>query len=146
MEMYKIIATCLNDSDIHKFAYTPENFEGIKITREFSFVPPYGFTPKFATETMRAIRDDADYVASKNSAFGYFLEMHLEVSRLNDDGVTYSFLTIFIVNPKKIAVNEGLVEFSVDVLNSAVDYFNKKATIESELQTREQEIKTVTGV
>ena len=142
MEMYKIIATCLNDSSTHTFVYTPENFEGIKITREFSFVPPYGFTPKFATETMRAIRDDATYVASKNAAFGYFLEMHLEVSKLNADGVTYSFLTNLIVNPKTITVNEGYVEFSVDVLNSAVDYFNKKATKRNLLLTT---LKNVAG-
>lgn len=128
MEMYKIIATCLNDSSTHTFVYTPENFEGIKINREFSFVPPYGFTPKFATETMRVIKSDAAYMALKNATFGYFLEMHLEVSKLNADGVTYSFLTNLIVNPKTITVNKGYVEFSVDVLNSAVDYFNKKAT------------------
>ena len=48
MDMYRFVAVCENDSTSKQLTYTPENFEGVKINREFSFVPPYGFTPKFA--------------------------------------------------------------------------------------------------
>ena len=57
MDMYRFVAVCENDSTSKQLTYTPENFEGVKINREFSFVPPYGFTPKFAVDTMRVIKE-----------------------------------------------------------------------------------------
>jgi len=128
MDMYRFVAICENDSTSKQLTYTPENFEGVKINREFSFVPPYGFTPKFAVDTMRVIKDDAAFFIAKNVAFGYFLKMKLYVSKLNADGMTYSPLMTLVVNSETISQTKDYVEFSVDVLNSASSYFQKKST------------------
>ena len=128
MEMYRFVAVCENDSTSKQLTYTPENFEGVKINREFSFVPPYGFTPKFAVDSMRVIKDDAAFFIAKNVAFGYFLKMKLYVSKLNADGMTYSPLMTLVVNSETISQTKDYVEFSVDVLNSASSYFQKKST------------------
>ena len=128
MDMYRFVAVCENDSTSKQLTYTPENFEGVKISQEFRFVPPYGFTPKFALDTMRVIKDDAAFFIAKNVAFGYFLKMKLYVSKLNADGFTYSPLTTLVLNPETIVRTFQFVEFSVDVLNSATNYFNTKST------------------
>ena len=128
MEMYRFVAVCENDSTSKQLTYTPENFEGVKINREFSFVPPYGFTPKNAVDSMRVIKDDAAFFIAKNVAFGYFLKMKLYVSKLNADGMTYSPLMTLVVNSETISQTKDYIEFSVDVLNSASSYFQKKAT------------------
>ena len=128
MDMYRFVAVCENDSTSKQLTYTPENFEGVKINREFSFVPPYGFTPKNAVDSMRVIKDDAAFFISKNVAFGYFLKMKLYVSKLNADGMTYSPLMTLIVNSETISQTKDFCEFSVDVLNSASSYFQKKST------------------
>ena len=125
MDMYTFVAICENDNTSKQLIYTPENFEGVKIKREFSFVPPYGFTPKFAVDTMRVIKDDAAFFIAKNVAFGYFLKMKLYVSKLNADGMTYSpFITLF-VNYETITQTKDYVEFSVDI-SYATNYFNDK--------------------
>lgn len=125
MDMYRFVAICENDSTSKQLTYTPENFEGVKINREFSFVPPYGFTPKFAVDTMRVIKEDAAFFIAKNVEFGYFLKMKLYVSKLNADGMTYSpFVTLF-VNYETITQTKDYVEFSVDV-SYATNYFNDK--------------------
>ena len=128
MEMYRFVAVCENDSTSKQLTYTPENFEGVKINREFSFVPPYGFTPKNAVDSMRVIKDDAAFFIAKNVAFGYFLKMKLYVSKLNADGMTYSPLMTLVVNSETISQTKDYIEFSVDVLNSASSYFQKKST------------------
>src|SRR5574344_1910965 len=125
MELYRFVAICENDSTSKELTYTPENFEGVKISREFSFVPPYGFTPKFAVDTMRVIKDDAAFFLAKNVAFGYFLKMKLYVSKLNADGMTYSPLMTLVVNSETLSQTKDYVEFSVDV-SYATNYFNDK--------------------
>ena len=105
--MYRFVAICENDSTSKQLTYTPENFEGVKINREFSFVPPYGFTPKFAVDTMRVIKDDAAFFNDKNTVFGYFLKLKLQVSKLNADGMTYSPLMTLVVNSETMT-NERL--------------------------------------
>ena len=37
MDMYIVVAICENDSTSRTLIYLPENFEGVKISREFSF-------------------------------------------------------------------------------------------------------------
>ena len=128
MDMYRFVAVCENDSTSKQLTYTPENFEGVKINREFSFVPPYGFTPKFAVDTMRVIKDDAAFFTAKNVAFGYFLKMKLYVSKLNADGMTYSPLMTLVVNSETLSQTKDYIEFSVDVVNSSQNYFNTKST------------------
>lgn len=128
MDMYRFVAVCENDSTSKQLTYTPENFEGVKINREFSFVPPYGFTPKNAVDSMRVIKDDAAFFTAKNVAFGYFLKMKLYVSKLNADGMTYSPLMTLVVNSETISQTKDYIEFSVDVVNSASSYFQKKST------------------
>ena len=125
MDMYRFVAVCENDSTSKQLTYTPENFEGVKINREFSFVPPYGFTPKNAVDSMRVIKDDAAFFISKNVAFGYFLKMKLYVSKLNADGMTYSPLMTLVVNSETISQTKDYIEFSVDV-SYATNYFNDK--------------------
>src|SRR5574344_1451149 len=125
MELYRFVAICENDSTSKQLTYTPENFEGVKISREFSFAPPYGFTPKFAVDTMRVIKDDAAFFIAKNVAFGYFLKMKLYVSKLNADGMTYSPLMTLIVNGETLSQTKDYCEFSVDVAYST-NYFNDK--------------------
>ena len=125
MDMYRFVAVCENDSTSKQLTYTPENFEGVKINREFSFVPPYGFTPKNAVDSMRVIKDDAAFFIAKNVAFGYFLKMKLYVSKLNADGMTYSLLMTLVVNSETISQTKDYVEFSVDV-SYATNYFNDK--------------------
>ena len=131
MDMYRFVAICENDSTSKQLTYTPENFEGVKINREFSFVPPYGFTPKFAVDTMRVIKDDAAFFNDKNVAFGYFLKLKLQVSKLNADGMTYSHFLNLVVNSDTIKKTKDYTEFSVDVVNAATDYFNTKSTIKN---------------
>lgn len=131
MDMYRFVAICENDSTSKQLTYTPENFEGVKINREFSFVPPYGFTPKFAVDTMRVIKDDAAFFNDKNTAFGYFLKLKLQVSKLNADGMTYSHFLNLVVNNDTIKKTKDYTEFSVDVVNAATDYFNTKSTIKN---------------
>lgn len=128
MDMYRFVAVCENDSTSKQLTYTPENFEGVKINREFSFVPPYGFTPKNAVDSMRVIKDDAAFFIAKNVAFGYFLKIKLYVSKLNADGMTYAPLMTLVVNSETLSQTKDYIEFSVDVLNSASSYFQKKAT------------------
>ena len=123
--MYRFVAVCENDSTSKQLTYTPENFEGVKISQEFSFVPPYGFTPKFAVDTMRVIKDDAAFFIAKNVAFGYFLKMKLYVSKLNADGMTYSPLMTLVVNSETLSQTKDYIEFSVDV-SYATNYFNDK--------------------
>ncbi len=125
MDMYRFVAVCENDSTSKQLTYTPENFEGVKIKREFSFAPPYGFTPKFAVDTMRVIKDDAAFFIAKNVAFGYFLKMKLYVSKLAADGMTYSPFITLVVNYDTITQTKDYVEFSVDV-SYATNYFNDK--------------------
>ena len=129
MDRYRIVAICENDSTSRQLVYLPENFEGVKITREFSFAPPYGFTPKMAVKTMRLILSDKVWLNSKNDLFGYFLRLKLVVSELNADGRTYTHLMNLIVNNETIKKDKDFVEFSVDVVNSATDYLNSRATI-----------------
>lgn len=131
MDMYRFVAICENDSTSKQLTYTPENFEGVKIKREFSFVPPYGFTPKFAVDTMRVIKDDAVWFNDKNTVFGYFLKLKLQVSKLNADGMTYSHFLNLVVNSDTIQKTKDYTEFSVDVVNAANDYFNTKSTIKN---------------
>lgn len=131
MDMYRFVAICENDNTSKQLTYTPENFEGVKINREFSFVPPYGFTPKFAVDTMRVIKDDAAFFNDKNTAFGYFLKLKLQVSKLNADGMTYSHFLNLAVNSDTIKKTKDYTEFSVDVINAANDYFNTKSTIKN---------------
>jgi hypothetical protein len=131
MDMYRFVAICENDNTSKQLTYTPENFEGVKINREFSFVPPYGFTPKFAVDTMRVIKDDAAFFNAKNVAFGYFLKLKLQVSKLNADGMTYSHFLNLVVNSDTIKNTKDYTEFSVDVVNAATDYFNTKSTIKN---------------
>jgi hypothetical protein len=131
MDMYRFVAICENDSTSKQLTYTPENFEGVKINREFSFVPPYGFTPKFAVDTMRVIKDDAAFFIAKNVEFGYFLKLKLQVSKLNADGMTYSHFLNLVVNSDTIKKTKDYTEFSVDVVNAANDYFNTKSTIKN---------------
>ena len=131
MDMYRFVAVCENDSTSKQLTYTPENFEGVKIKREFSFVPPYGFTPKFAVDTMRVIKDDAAFFNDKNTAFGYFLKLKLQVSKLNADGMTYSHFLNLVVNSDTIKKTKDYTEFSVDVVNAANDYFDTKSTIKN---------------
>ena len=128
MDMYRFVAVCENDSTSKQLTYTPENFEGVKINREFSFVPPYGFTPKNAVDSMRVIKDDAAFFIAKNVAFGYFLKMKLYVSKLNADGMAYSPLMTLVVNYDTISQTKDYCEFSVDVINTATDYFNTKSS------------------
>lgn len=125
MDMYRFVAICENDSTSKQLTYTPENFEGVKINREFSFVPPYGFTPKFAVDTMRVIKDDAAFFIAKNVAFGYFLKMKLYVSELNADGMTYSPSMTLVVNSEILSQTKDYVEFSVDIFYTT-NYFNDK--------------------
>ena len=125
MDMYRFVAVCENDSTSKQLTYTPENFEGVKINREFSFVPPYGFTPKNAVDSMRVIKDDAAFFIAKNVAFGYFLKMKLYVSKLNTDGMTYSPLMTLVVNSETLSQTKDYIEFSVDV-SYATNYFNDK--------------------
>ena len=129
MDMYRFVAVCENDSTSRTLFYLPENFEGVKISQEFSFVPPYGFTPKFAVDTMRVIKDDAVWFNDKNTDFGYFLKLKLQVSKLNADGMTYSHFLNLVVNIDTIKKTKDYTEFSVDVVNAATDYFNTKSTI-----------------
>ena len=131
MDMYRFVAICENDSTSKQLTYTPENFEGVKINREFSFVPPYGFTPKFAVDTMRVIKDDAVWLNEKNTVFGYFLKLKLQVSKLNADGMTYSHFLNLVVNSDTIKKTKDYTEFSVDVVNAANDYFDTKSTIKN---------------
>ena len=131
MDMYRFVAVCENDSTSKQLTYTPENFEGVKINREFSFVPPYGFTPKFAVDTMRVIKDDAAFFNDKNTVFGYFLKLKLQVSKLNADGMTYSHFLNLVVNSDTIKKTKDYTEFSVDVVNAANDYFDTKSTIKN---------------
>jgi len=131
MDMYRFVAICENDSTSKQLTYTPENFEGVKIKREFSFIPPYGFTPKFAVDTMRVIKDDAAFFNDKNTAFGYFLKLKLQVSKLNADGMTYSHFLNLVVNSDTIRKTKDFTEFSVDVVYAANDYFNTKSTIKN---------------
>ena len=131
MDMYRFVAVCENDSTSKQLTYTPENFEGVKISQEFSFVPPYGFTPKFAVDTMRVIKDDSVWFNNKNTVFGYFLKLKLQVSKLNADGLTYSHFLNLVVNSDTIQKTKDFTEFSVDVVNSATDYFNTKSTKKS---------------
>ena len=128
MDMYRFVAVCENDSTSKQLTYTPENFEGVKINREFSFVPPYGFTPKNAVDSMRVIKDDAAFFIAKNVAFGYFLKIKLYVNKLNADGMTYAPLMTLVVNSETLSQTKDYIEFSVDVLNSASSYFQKKST------------------
>ncbi|HPB85605.1 MAG TPA: hypothetical protein PLR63_07440, partial [Paludibacteraceae bacterium] len=123
--MYRFVAVCENDSTSKQLTYTPENFEGVKISQEFSFTPPYGFTPKFAVDTMRVIKDDAVWFNDKNTVFGYFLKLKLQVSKLNADGMTYSPLMTLVVNSETLSQTKDYVEFSVDV-SYATNYFNDK--------------------
>src|SRR5574344_1995382 len=125
MDMYRFVAVCENDSTSKQLTYTPENFEGVKINREFSFVPPYGFTPKNAVDSMRVIKDDAAFFIAKNVAFGYFLKMKLYVSKLNADCMTYSPLMTLLVNSETLSQTKDYIEFSVDV-SYATNYFNDK--------------------
>ena len=125
MDMYRFVAVCENDSTSKQLTYTPENFEGVKINREFSFVPPYGFTPKNAVDSMRVIKDDAAFFIAKNVAFGYFLKMKLYVSKLNADGMTYSPLMTLVVNSETLSQTKDYIEFSVDV-SYTTNYFNDK--------------------
>src|SRR5574344_1196302 len=125
MELYRFVAICENDSTSKELTYTPENFEGVKISREFSFASPYGFTPKFAVDTMRVIKDGAAFFFAKNVAFGYFLKMKLYVSKLNADGMTYSPLMTLVVNSETLSQTKDYIEFSVDV-SYATNYFNDK--------------------
>ena len=37
MDMYRFVAVCENDNTSKQLTYTPENFEGVKISQEFSF-------------------------------------------------------------------------------------------------------------
>ena len=129
MDMYRFVAICENDNTSKQLTYTPENFEGVKINREFSFVPPYGFTPKFAVDTMRVIKDDAAFFNDKNTVFGYFLKLKLQVSKLNANGLTYSHFLNLVVNSETIKKTKDYTEFSVDVVNAATDYFNTNSTI-----------------
>lgn len=131
MDMYRFVAICENDSTSKQLTYTPENFEGVKISQEFSFTPPYGFTPKFAVDTMRVIKDDAAFFNAKNVAFGYFLKLKLQVSKLNADGMTYSPFITLVVNGETITQTKDYVEFSVDVVSAASDYFDTKSTIKN---------------
>ncbi len=131
MDMYRFVAICENDNTSKQLTYTPENFEGVKINREFSFVPPYGFTPKFAVDTMRVIKDDAAFFNDKNTVFGYFLKLKLQVSKLNADGMTYSHFLNLVVNSDTIKKTKDYTEFSVDVVYAATDYFNTKSTKKS---------------
>ncbi len=131
MDMYRFVAICENDNTSKQLTYTPENFEGVKISQEFSFTPPYGFTPKFAVDSMRVIKDDAAFFNDKNTAFGYFLKLKLQVSKLNADGMTYSHFLNLAVNSDTIKNTKDYTEFSVDVVNAANDYFDTKSTIKN---------------
>jgi len=80
---------------------------------------------------MRVIKDDAVWFNNKNTVFGYFLKLKLQVSKLNADGLTYSHFLNLVVNSDTIQKTKDYTKFSVDVVNAATDYFNTKSTIKN---------------
>jgi len=132
MELYKIIATINNTSTTFQLAWIPENFDGIKISQSFSFVPPIGFNPKFSVDTMRIISTDKAAIDTAFDTYGLEANVTFLITELSTDGINYE-------NPKTFAIDfttyEKLDEFSEFALKSVsvVDNYNDKKNTEFQL-------------
>jgi len=134
MELYKIIATINNTDPATTFqlAWIPENFEGIKISQSFSFVPPIGYNPKFSVDTMRIIETDKAAIDTAFDTYGLETDVTFLITKLNVDGLTYDDLATFAIDFKSY---EKLAEFSEFALKSVsvIDSYNDKKNTEFQL-------------
>lgn len=125
MELYRIIATIANTSTTFQLAYLPENFEGIKINQNFSFVNPIGFNPKFSVDTMRIILTDKNAIDSAFDTYGLQARVVFAISKLNASGIGYTSIgTNFEIDFESYEKFDEYSEFALKSI-SAMDRYNR---------------------
>ena len=132
MELYKIIATINNTSTTFQLAWIPENFEGVKISQSFSFVPPIGFNPKFSVDTMRIIESDKTAIDSAFDTYGLEANVTFLITELSADGINYENPKTFAIDFKSYEKFEEFSEFALKSV-SVIDYYNDKKNTEFQL-------------
>lgn len=134
MELYKIIAYIGNTSTTFQLAYLPENFEGIKINQNFSFVNPIGFNPKFSVDTMRIILTDKTAIDSAFDTYGLQTRAVFTISKLNASGIGYTSIgTSFEIDFESYEKFDEYSEFALKSI-SAMDRYNRIKDTEIQLQ------------
>lgn len=124
MELYRIIAYIGNTSTTFQLAYLPENFEGIKINQNFSFVNPIGYTPKFSIETMRIIEADKTAIDAIFLQYGLESSVEIEIQKLNICGTGYEHLSYFAIDFESYEMFDEYSEFALKSV-SVIDDYNK---------------------
>lgn len=133
MELYRIIATIANTSTTFQLAYLPENFEGIKINQNFSFVNPIGFNPKFSVDTMRIILSDKAAIDTVFNTYGLQSNVTFLIKKLNTSGIGYSNLATFAIDFESYEIQSEFSEFALKSV-SAMDYYNQIKNSEINLE------------
>ena len=134
MELYKIIAYIGNTSTTFQLAYLPENFEGIKINQNFSFVNPIGFNPKFSVDTMRIILTDKTEIDAAFDTYGLQTRARFEILKLNASGIGYTSIgTSFEIDFESYEKFDEYSEFALKSI-SAMDRYNRIKDTEIQLQ------------
>jgi len=130
MELYKIIATINNTAPATTFqlAWIPENFDGIKISQSFSFVPPIGFNPKFSVDTMRILNEDKWAIDDAFDEFGLETYLTFLITKLNIDGFTYDNLATFAIDFTTYEKFDFYSEFALKSVSVIDSYSDKKNT------------------
>lgn len=123
MELYKIIATCNNDSrDPHEFSFVPENFEGVKISQKFSWQNPIGYTPKFSLATMRAIGEDREYIDDVFNTYLMQSNITISVYKLKETADGYDFVADFSIDFDSYEMLADYSEFALKSISVLDDY------------------------
>lgn len=123
MELYKIIAQCVNEAYApHTFDFVPENFEGVKILQKFGWQNPMGFTPKFSVSTMRAIKEDKEYIDNAFDDWGAETKVEIKIYKLNVDGDDHELQSTFMVDIDTYSKTNDYTEFALKSISVIDDY------------------------
>ncbi len=123
MEIYELRATIKNTNTTFIFDFVPENFEGEKITQQFSFVNPIGYTPKFSIDTMRVIDSDKSTLDTVFWSYGLQGDVEIAIYKLDVDGVDYELLSTFAIDFESYQIFDYYSEFALKGV-SVIDYYN----------------------
>jgi hypothetical protein len=123
MELYRLIATINNTSEVYPIAYLPENFEGVKISQRFSWINSLGYEPKFSLVPMKLILEDKAKIDGIFTDFGLFSSVFIEVQKLDNGGAGYETVSNFAIDFESYEVFDVYSEFALKSI-STVDFYN----------------------
>lgn len=123
MELYRIVATCSNNSQSITLDWLPENFEGVKITQKFNFSNPMGYTPTYSLETMKVIKSDKTWCDNIFQTYGLQSIVLFEIFKLNTSATGYTSQASFKIDFESYNKQDFYSEFALKA-NSCIDKYN----------------------